>query len=67
VARLDRDVAGGARSEAVIDRMRAGEIDILVGSQMVTKGYDLPNVTLVGVVNADAPCRDDGSTALGRQ
>jgi len=54
VARLDRDVAGGVRSEAIIDRMRAGEIDILVGTQMVTKGHDLPNVTLVGVVNADA-------------
>ena len=54
VARLDRDVAGGARSEAVIERMRAGEIDVLVGTQMVTKGHDLPNVTLVGVVNADA-------------
>jgi primosomal protein N' (replication factor Y) len=34
--------------------MRAGEIDILVGTQMVTKGHDLPNVTLVGVLNADA-------------
>jgi primosomal protein N' (replication factor Y) len=54
VARLDRDVAEGARSEAVLDRMRRGEIDVLVGTQMVTKGHDLPNVTLVGVVNADA-------------
>jgi primosomal protein N' (replication factor Y) len=54
VARLDRDVASGARSERVLDRMRAGEIDILVGTQMVTKGHDLPNVTLVGVVNADS-------------
>ena len=34
--------------------MRKREIDILVGTQMVTKGHDLPNVTLVGVVNADA-------------
>jgi primosomal protein N' (replication factor Y) len=40
--------------EAILARMRAREIDILVGTQMVTKGHDLPNVTLVGVVNADA-------------
>jgi primosomal protein N' (replication factor Y) len=54
VARLDRDVAAGAKSERVLDRMRRGEIDVLVGTQMVTKGHDLPNVTLVGVLNADA-------------
>lgn len=54
VARLDRDVAAGAKSIKVIDRMRAGEIDILVGTQMVTKGHDLPSVTMVGVVNADS-------------
>lgn len=54
VGRLDRDVAAGAKSAKVIARMRAGEIDILVGTQMVTKGHDLPEVTLVAVVNADA-------------
>jgi primosomal protein N' (replication factor Y) len=54
VARLDRDVAGADKTEAILARMRAGEIDILVGTQMVTKGHDLPSVTLVGVVNADA-------------
>jgi primosomal protein N' (replication factor Y) len=54
VARLDRDVATGKRIEAIMARMRAREIDILVGTQMVTKGHDLPNVTLVGVINADA-------------
>jgi primosomal protein N' (replication factor Y) len=54
VARLDRDVAAGAKAEAVLDRMRSGEVDILVGTQMVTKGHDLPRVTLVGVINADA-------------
>jgi primosomal protein N' (replication factor Y) len=54
VARLDRDVASGRKIEAVLARMRAREIDILVGTQMVAKGHDLPNVTLVGVVNADA-------------
>ena len=54
IARLDRDVAAGIKSEKVLTRMRDGEIDILVGTQMVTKGHDLPNVTLVGVLNADA-------------
>jgi primosomal protein N' (replication factor Y) len=54
VARLDRDVAAGLKSEAILDRMRRREIDILVGTQMVTKGHDLPAVTLVGVLNPDA-------------
>ncbi|MEO7329649.1 MAG: primosomal protein N' [Minicystis sp.] len=54
VARLDRDVASGDKSQVILDRMRRGEIDILVGTQMVAKGHDLPSVTLVGVVNADA-------------
>lgn len=54
IGRLDRDVAAGAKSEKVLDRMRRGQIDVLVGTQMVTKGHDLPRVTLVGVLNADA-------------
>jgi primosomal protein N' (replication factor Y) len=54
VARLDRDVASGKRVDEVLARVRNREIDILVGTQMVTKGHDLPDVTLVGVVNADA-------------
>ncbi|MBX7197454.1 MAG: primosomal protein N', partial [Sandaracinaceae bacterium] len=54
VARLDRDVASGKDVEGILDRMRAREIDVLVGTQMVTKGHDLPHVTLVGVINADS-------------
>ncbi len=54
VARLDRDVAGGRNVGALLDRVRAREIDILVGTQMAPSGHDLPNVTLVGVINADA-------------
>jgi primosomal protein N' (replication factor Y) len=54
IARLDRDTGAGLKSESVLARMHAGELDILVGTQMVTKGHDLPRVTLVGVLNADA-------------
>lgn len=51
VARLDRDTAGGLRS--ILARMGRREIDLLVGTQMVTKGHDFPHVTLVGVICAD--------------
>jgi primosomal protein N' (replication factor Y) len=53
VARLDRDVATGAKIEAVLARVARREIDVLVGTQMVTKGHDFPGVTLVGVLCAD--------------
>ncbi len=54
VARLDRDIARkkGALEE-VLAQFRSGEIQVLVGTQMVAKGLDFPNVTLVGVVAAD--------------
>lgn len=54
IARLDRDVASGKAVEKILTRVRRREVDILVGTQMVTKGHDLPHVTLVGVINADA-------------
>ena len=53
IGRLDRDVAGGAGAEAVLGRFARRELDILVGTQMVTKGHDFPGVTLVGVLCAD--------------
>jgi primosomal protein N' (replication factor Y) len=54
VARLDRDTARrrGAIT-ALLGRFAAGEIDVLVGTQMIAKGHDFPRVTLVGVVSAD--------------
>jgi primosomal protein N' (replication factor Y) (superfamily II helicase) len=59
LARLDRDTAGasepggGRALGAVLGRMQAGEIDVLVGTQMVTKGHDFAGVTLVGVLQPD--------------
>lgn len=53
VARLDRDSASGRGVEEVLRRLREREVDLLVGTQMVTKGHDIPGVTLVGVISAD--------------
>ncbi|MBV8909568.1 MAG: primosomal protein N' [Gammaproteobacteria bacterium] len=54
IARLDRDVVRRRGDiERIMRRMSSGEARILVGTQMVTKGHDFPNVTLVVVLNAD--------------
>ncbi|WP_137786995.1 primosomal protein N' [Sphingomonas sp. 3P27F8] len=42
-----------AKAAEFVNRMEAGDIDIVVGTQLVTKGYHFPNLTLVGVVDAD--------------
>jgi len=54
IGRLDRDVTHrkGALA-AVLDEVVSGRTDILIGTQMLTKGHDFPRVTLVGVLNAD--------------
>ncbi|MFT5444531.1 MAG: primosomal protein N' (replication factor Y) [Myxococcota bacterium] len=54
IARLDRDTTQrrGATAE-ILAGISAGEIDILIGTQMVAKGHDYPGVQLVGVVSAD--------------
>jgi primosomal protein N' (replication factor Y) len=54
IARLDRDTVSGKRDyETILAGFRDGEFDILVGTQMIAKGHDIPNVTLVGIVSAD--------------
>jgi primosomal protein N' (replication factor Y) len=54
VARMDRDTTGRRGShEEIIRRWEKGEIDVLVGTQMVTKGHDVSGVTLVGALLAD--------------
>lgn len=54
VARMDVDTTSGKWAHTrILDRVAAGEVDILLGTQMIAKGLDFPNVTLVGVVDAD--------------
>ncbi len=58
IGRMDRDtVRGRSDMERLLARLHAGEINLLVGTQMIAKGHDIHGVTLVGVVGAD--------TALG--
>ncbi len=54
VERLDRDTTTkvGVRPK-ILSNMKQGSTDILIGTQMITKGHDFPNVTLVGVIDAD--------------
>ncbi len=54
VLRWDRDVTSSRRAhEELLDKFRSHEADILIGTQMVAKGLDLPQVTLAGVISAD--------------
>jgi primosomal protein N' (replication factor Y) len=55
IARMDADSTRGKGAlEAQLARMHAGDVDVLVGTQMVTKGHDFRRITLVAAVNADA-------------
>jgi len=54
VARMDRDTTRRKGSHhKILSSFEKGETDILIGTQMVTKGLDMPNITLVGVIGAD--------------
>lgn len=54
IERFDTDNKKGERVHELYDEIRSGKIDILVGTQMLAKGLDLPKLSLVGVINADA-------------
>ena len=54
IARMDYDTASGKRSrERLIERMEEQELDILIGTQMITKGLDFDNIGMVVVISAD--------------
>jgi primosomal protein N' (replication factor Y) (superfamily II helicase) len=54
IARMDVDTTSGKWAHAdILDRVASGAVDVLLGTQMIAKGLDFPNVTLVGVVDAD--------------
>ena len=54
ISRVDRDsVRRKGTLTELLSRFAAGEIDVLVGTQMIAKGHDFPGVTLVGVISAD--------------
>jgi primosomal protein N' (replication factor Y) len=55
IARLDRDTVRGHQDfERTLNALSEGELDLLVGTQMIAKGHDIHGVTLVGVVGADS-------------
>lgn len=54
VGRMDRDTTSRRKSHLqILKRLESGSLDILVGTQMIVKGHDFPNVTFVGVISAD--------------
>jgi len=67
IERMDRDnVSRKGAHKSILDRFENREIQILIGTQMIAKGLDYPNVTLVGILNADAGLmhQDYNSTKL---
>ncbi len=54
IARMDRDTTSRpGEYEKILDSLRRRNIDVLVGTQMITKGHDFPDITLVGIISAD--------------
>ncbi len=67
ILRMDADTTAGRMAhENVLNHFRSGDADILVGTQMITKGLDFDNVTLVGIVAADMSLNIDDYRACER-
>lgn len=67
IVRMDTDSTAGKNShEKLLDSFSKGEYDIMIGTQMVAKGLNFPNVTLVGVVSVDQQLYNDDFRSLER-
>lgn len=67
IIRMDTDSTSGKNShEKLLDSFAKGEYDIMIGTQMVAKGLNFPNVTLVGVVSVDQQLYNDDFRSLER-
>ena len=67
ITRWDRDTTKASGShEALLQEFAAGRSQVLIGTQMIAKGLDLPNVTVAGVVNADLSLRESDYRAAER-
>jgi len=59
IARMDRDTTGGKEGHTkILKQFASGEADILIGTQMIVKGHDFPEVALIGVLAADLSLND---------
>ena len=54
IARFDADTESAQQLTQIYDQVRAGEYDIIVGTQMIAKGFDFPKITTLGIAQADA-------------
>ncbi len=57
ILRLDSDISGNDRRHQILESFSQGEADILIGTQVIAKGHDFPNVTLAAMLDADASLR----------
>lgn len=65
IVRMDTDSTSGKNShEKLLDSFANGEYDIMIGTQMVAKGLNFPNVTLVGVISVDQQLNNDDFRSL---
>ncbi len=54
IARFDADTESGQQLNKIYEQVRAGDYDIIVGTQMIAKGFDFPKISTLGIVQADA-------------